>query len=114
MSEYTEEMEIEFGVLYWRAIQEAKSRYWTMKNGEKIHVTKMSDSHIKNCIEMLERNESPFAEPFITMFKKEQERRANEEVAHQYHERRKEVLKEMSMPVGRNVMDALKKRKSMS
>ena len=79
MSEYTEEMEIEFGILYWQAIQEAKSRYWTMKNGEKIHVTKMSDSHIKNCIAMLERNESPFAEPFITMFKKELERRTDED-----------------------------------
>lgn len=75
MSEYTEEMEIEFEVLYWQAVQEAKSRTWTMKNGEKIHVTKMSDSHIRNCIAMLERNWSPIAEPFIGMFKKEQKRR---------------------------------------
>lgn len=75
MSEYTEEMEIEFEVLYWQAVQEAKSRTWTMKNGEKIHVTKMSDSHIRNCIAMLERNGSPFAEPFVCMFRAEQERR---------------------------------------
>lgn len=37
--------------------------------------------------------------------------RTDEETIHQYHERHKEVLKEMSMPVGRNVMDALKERK---
>lgn len=75
MSEYSEEMEIEFDLLYWHAVQEAKNGNWTMKNGEKIHVTKMSDSHIRNCIAMLERNGSPFAEPFICMFKREQERR---------------------------------------
>lgn len=38
------------------------------------------------------------------------ERRSDEEIIHQYHERHKEVLKEMSMPVGRNVMDALRER----
>lgn len=42
----------------------------------------------------------------------EKERRKDEEIIHQYHERRKEVLKEMSMPVGRNVMDALRERRT--
>lgn len=40
------------------------------------------------------------------------ERRTDEETIHQYHERHKEVLKEMSMPVGRNVMDALRERRT--
>ena len=39
-------------------------------------------------------------------------RRNDEEIIHQYHERHKEVLKEMSMPVGRNVMGALGERRS--
>lgn len=39
-------------------------------------------------------------------------RRADEVTIHQYHERHKEVLKEMSMPVGRNVMDALRERRT--
>lgn len=42
----------------------------------------------------------------------EKERRTDEETIHQYHERQKEVLKEMSIPVGRNVMDALRERKA--
>lgn len=40
------------------------------------------------------------------------ERRTDEETIHQYHERHKEVLKEMSMPVGRNVMDALREMRT--
>lgn len=78
MSEYTEELEIEFDLLYFRAVQEAREGNWTMRDGTTIHVTKMTDSHIRNCIAMLERNWSPFAEPFLVMFKKEQERRTNE------------------------------------
>lgn len=40
------------------------------------------------------------------------ERRTDEEIIHQYHERHREVLKEMSMPVGRNVTDALRERRT--
>lgn len=39
-------------------------------------------------------------------------RRTDEEIIHQYHERHKEVLKEVSTPVGRNVMDALGERRT--
>ena len=45
---------------------------------------------------------------YSDFFCKMGERRTDEETIHQYHERHKEVLKEMSMPVGRNVMDALR------
>ena len=38
--------------------------------------------------------------------------RRDEETIHKYHERHKEVLKEMSMPVGRNVIDALRERRT--
>ena len=40
------------------------------------------------------------------------EKRTDEEIIHQYHERHKEVLKGMSKPVGRNVMDALAERRT--
>ena len=40
------------------------------------------------------------------------ERKTDEEIIRQYHERHKEVLKERSMPVGRNVIDALRERRT--
>lgn len=49
---------------------------------------------------------------YSDFFCKMGERRTDEEIIHQYHERHKEVLKEMSMPVGRNVMDALRERRT--
>ena len=49
---------------------------------------------------------------YSDFFCKMGERRTDEEIIHQYHERQKEVLKEMSMPVGRNVMDALRERRT--
>ncbi len=48
---------------------------WQTKDGDWLHVTEMGSQHIKNCIRMLERNNSPFADIYIPMFKKELERR---------------------------------------
>lgn len=49
---------------------------------------------------------------YSDFFCKMGERRTDEEIIHQYHERHKEVLKEMSMPVGRSVIDALRERRT--
>ena len=48
---------------------------WQTKDGDWLHVTEMGSQHIKNCIRMLERNNSPFADIYIPMFKEELERR---------------------------------------
>lgn len=49
---------------------------------------------------------------YSDFFCKMGERRTDTEIIHQYHERRKEVLKEVSTPVGRNVKDAFGERKT--
>lgn len=56
---------------------------WQTKDGDWLHVTEMGSQHIKNCIRMLERNNSPFADIYIPMFKEELERR--EENEHERH-----------------------------
>lgn len=44
---------------------------WTMRNGKEINVREMSRSHIRNCIAMLERGNSLFADEWIERFKQE-------------------------------------------
>ena len=68
----------------------------------------------KDCIHFDSEDdcECPMDVRYSDFFCKMGERRTDEETIHQYHERHKEVLKEMSMPVGRNVMDALRERRT--
>lgn len=69
------EQTIENELIYARAQSEAEKGLWTMKDGTKIHVSEMTDRHIANCLAMLKRGSSPYADPFICMFEEEQRKR---------------------------------------
>ena len=69
------EREIERELVYAHAVSEAEKGLWTMRGGKKIHVSEMTDSHISNCLAMLKRGCSPYADPFICMFEAEQRKR---------------------------------------
>ena len=65
---------------YIRIQKEAESRIWQMKNGEYIKVCDMTDSHIKNTINMLKRKpNSDVYKPWIKVFNAELKRRENKE-----------------------------------
>lgn len=51
---------------------------WETKEGKTLSVKEMETSHIKNCIRMLLRNRSPFAEVYVPMFENELARRGEE------------------------------------
>lgn len=61
--------------MYIKAKCNAFHGLWRTKDGDWLHVTEMGSQHIKNCIRMLERNNSPFADIYIPMFKEELNRR---------------------------------------
>lgn len=77
-AEVAMEMEIDRQIMYARAEQLAREGRWTMRDGTEIHVTDMSNSHIENCIRMLKRGASPYADVFISMFEAEQKRRESD------------------------------------
>ena len=69
------EMMISDNLLYLRAEQRAAEGLWETRDGQTLKVTDMTTSHIQNCLRMLKRGNSPYADPFIMMFEKELERR---------------------------------------
>lgn len=74
----SEEIETYVGLfeeMYQKAVCNAYHGLWQTKDGDWLHVTEMGSQHIKNCIRMLEHNNSPFADIYIPMFKEELERR---------------------------------------
>lgn len=79
-AEVAEERYIERELLYARAESMAQKGEWQTKDGRKLTVSSMTDSHIANCIAMLKRGHSPYADPFISMFEAEQKRRTVHEV----------------------------------
>ena len=66
---------IDSEVLYFRAELRAEKGLWETRDGQILKVTDMTTRHIQNCLRMLERGNSPYADPFIGMFEKELERR---------------------------------------
>ena len=64
-----------FELIWARAEIESSKNIWTTKDGKKININKMDESYILNCINMLKRNHSPFANLYIPMFQKELEKR---------------------------------------
>lgn len=75
-SECATEQMIERELIYAHAQDLAKKGIWETKDGRKLRVSEMTDSHISNCLSMLMRGNSPYADPFICMFEAEQKRRA--------------------------------------
>lgn len=72
------EMEHELYLLRMQSIVESNARkgIWTTKNGEKIHVSNMTTSHIKNTIKMMERNDKEdLLLPWIKRFEEELDKR---------------------------------------
>lgn len=70
-----EQLQKNFELIQARAEIESSKNIWTTKDGKKINVNKMDESHILNCINMLKRNHSPFADLYISMFQKELKKR---------------------------------------
>lgn len=77
-SEYIAEYEYERdqAIARWeemsiRAHNNASHGLWITKDGRYLHVSEMETSHIKNCIRMLERYDSPLKDAYIPMFEKE-------------------------------------------
>ena len=62
------EQMIERELIYQHACDMAEKGLWETKDGQTLSVSKMTDRHISNCIAMLKRSNSPYAEPFIIMF----------------------------------------------
>ena len=53
--EQREEMEIKWEIAMMQARQQVTDRIWTTKDGERIPVEAMEESHIANCIRMLQK-----------------------------------------------------------
>ena len=70
-NELREMMEIDRDVMWAVNEENIRSGIWTQRDGTKINIMDMSRQHIRNCISMLERGDSPFAAGWISRFKGE-------------------------------------------
>ena len=70
-NELREMMDIDRDVMWAVNEENIRSGIWTQRDGTKINIMDMSRQHIRNCISMLERGDSPFAEGWIRRFKGE-------------------------------------------
>lgn len=70
------EMEIEYAVLEWSIQESARKGIWTTKDGRQMHVSEMTDSHLRNAIAFLEKqNYEDVYMPWIEVMEAELERR---------------------------------------
>ena len=84
MSYYDDFIDIDADYLYMQVENEAKRGVWATKDGTEIRITEMSDSHLRNAIAMLKRNNDEFNLnlPWIEVMEEELERRANDGKIH--------------------------------
>lgn len=74
------EIDIDESVRYLEVENEANKGFWTTKNGTIIHVTDMTDDHIRNTINYIKRiDKIDLYLPWIHTFEKELERRYGKE-----------------------------------
>ena len=79
--EYYEETEYEKECYRQKIVEEAKMQIWTTKSGEKLSLSEMSISHIKNALKILIKNNvEDINLPWITVMQEELKKRgiANE------------------------------------
>lgn len=77
--EIVEEMEADFAVLEASIEMSARKGIWTTRDGQRIAVEDMTDSHIRNTIAYLERNDvCDIYLPWITRMQRELKRRGKE------------------------------------
>ena len=84
MSYGREQAEALYEIAEGMAIGMASQGLWETKEGKKLSVKEMTTSHIKNCINMLNRNNSPFADIYVPMFERELAERKEEDLQRDY------------------------------
>lgn len=66
------ELEIDEQVRYMKVEEDAKKGYWLTKDGRILHVSQMSEKHIRNTIKYIERvDKTDLYLPWINRFKRE-------------------------------------------
>ena len=76
--ELAEEMWIDYDIWFSENMSQINKGIWTKRDGETISIYKMTNSHIQNCINMLNKQisngtDNEFTDLWVNRFKKELE-----------------------------------------